>query len=42
MAINRLTAYVCIACRQAKRDQTTHPGANHAPGICDCPCRDAW
>lgn len=35
-----LTAYICWACRKANREDRTHPGANHMPGICDCPCRE--
>ena len=36
----RLTDFICEACRKATREKTTHPGARHAPGICDCKCRD--
>ena len=35
----KLTDYICEACRQANEKKRTHPGANHLPGICDCRCR---
>jgi hypothetical protein len=36
----KLTAFICATCREANRTKDTHPGQFHAPGICDCPCRD--
>lgn len=35
----RLTRYLCPACRKANKEHDTHPGHRHAPGLCDCPCR---
>ena len=40
MAETRKTAYICDLCRKLDKDKRTHPGQFHAPGICDCPCRD--
>lgn len=34
-----LTRFICHACRAANREHRTHPGVQHLPGICDCPCR---
>ena len=33
-------AYLCAACKKADKAKDTHPGMRHAPGLCDCPCRD--
>jgi hypothetical protein len=35
----RLTRFTCAACKEANRTKSTHPGTQHVPGICDCPCR---
>jgi hypothetical protein len=35
----RLTRFLCKSCRQANAEGRTHPGVQHQPGICDCPCR---
>lgn len=35
----RLTRFICQACKTATHEHRTHPGAQHLPGICDCPCR---
>lgn len=35
----RLTRFICVACRLATKEKRTHPGVQHQPGICDCPCR---
>jgi hypothetical protein len=35
----KLTRFICAACRKANEEKRTHPGAQHMPGICDCPCR---
>lgn len=34
------TDYICQTCRTADKERDTHPGQFHAPGICDCECRD--
>ncbi len=36
----KLTDFICEACRKANREGLTHPGVRHMPGICDCKCRD--
>lgn len=36
---DRLTRFICDPCRDANRTKSTHPGVQHQPGICDCPCR---
>jgi hypothetical protein len=36
---DRLTRFICKACRDANTENRTHPGTQHMPGICDCPCR---
>lgn len=36
---DRLTRYLCHPCREANKTGSTHPGVQHQPGICDCPCR---
>lgn len=35
----KLTRFICEACKSATREHRTHPGVQHLPGICDCPCR---
>lgn len=40
MKRNPKTAYICPVCRACNLAKTTHPGARHHPGICDCSCRD--
>jgi len=35
----RLTRFICEPCRRASKEKRTHPGVQHVPGICDCPCR---
>jgi len=37
---NPKTAFICQPCRDHDEAGTTHPGARHVPGICDCECRD--
>ena len=40
-AAAKLNAYICDPCRAATKAKRAHPGTQHAPGICDCPCRGA-
>jgi hypothetical protein len=35
----RLTRFICRFCKDANKTADTHPGVQHLPGICDCPCR---
>lgn len=36
----KLTDHICVTCRAASAKHDMHPGQNHRPGICDCPCRE--
>lgn len=40
MKPKKKTDYYCPRCKECDRKGETHPGMWHAPGICDCPCRD--